>query len=76
MRLASCASRLAFSASRLASSASHLAALRLAPSRLASAAAERVVEVLQEVERRGEREEEIGELKDAFRPGAAASQHC
>jgi hypothetical protein len=35
-----------------------------------------VVEVLQEVERRGDREEEIGELKDAFRPVAAASQHC
>jgi len=46
--------------------ASRLAAQRLAPSRLASAAAERVVEVLQEVERRGDREEEIGELKDAI----------
>ena len=36
------------------------------PSRLASAAAERVVEVPQEEERRGEREEEIGELQDAI----------
>ena len=46
--------------------ASRLAAQRLAPSRLASAAAERVVEVLQEEERLGEREEEIGELQDAM----------
>ena len=46
--------------------ASRLAAQRLAPSRLASAAAERVVEVLQEEERLGEREEEIGELQDAI----------
>ena len=43
-----------------------MAAQRLAPSRLASAAAERVVEVLQEEERLGEREEEIGELQDAI----------